>query len=135
MKDRVRVFGSVLVFALVILSMLLLFAIVSGKGMLYESFGWLVLGLIVLAFAVLYLRGGLKDARRGMPFQDERTKKIILYAGSKAFTLSVWWLLALMYFADNIDIIPRHVAVAGIAGMALLFFISWIWYDRRGVPE
>jgi hypothetical protein len=91
--------------------------------------------LIDLIFGVLYLRGGLADARKGMPFQDERTKKILLYAGAKAFTLSIWGLLVLMYIADQIEIIPRHVAAAGIAGMALLFFISWIWYDKRGVPE
>jgi hypothetical protein len=135
MKDRTRVFGSVALFALVFLSMLLLFAIMSSKGTLYDSVGWLILGVIVLAFGVLYLRGGLKDARKGMSFQDERTKKITLYAGSAAFTLSIWWMLALMYLSDKINIIPRHVAAAGIAGMALLFFISWIWYDRRGAPE
>ncbi|MBN2251363.1 MAG: hypothetical protein JW724_04745 [Candidatus Altiarchaeota archaeon] len=135
MKNKNKVLASVLVFALVIVSALTLFAIFSGKGMLYESASALVLALIVLFFAVLYLKGGLADARRGMPFQDERTKNILLHAGSKAFTLSIWWLLALMYFADKMDIIPRHVAAAGILGMALLFFTSWLWYDRRGVPE
>jgi hypothetical protein len=135
MKNKAKVFGTIALFALVFLSMLLLFALMAGKGMLYESIGWLVLGVIFLAFGVLYLRGGLKDARNGLPFQDERTKRILLHANSTAFTLSIWWLLFLMYIADEIDIIPRHVAAAGMAGMALLFFISWIWYDRRGAPE
>jgi hypothetical protein len=135
MKDITKVLGRAALFALVLLSMLLLSAIMSGKGMFYDSIGWLLLGVIVLSFGVLYLRGGLKDARKGMPFQDERTKKILLQANSKAFELSIWWLLVLMYFTDEIDIIPRHVAAAGIAGMALLFFVSWIWYDRRGAPE
>lgn len=135
MKDTAKVAGSVALFALAFLGMLLLFAVISGRGMLYESATWLIPGVIVLAFGVLYLKGGLKDAKKGLPFQDERTKKIVLHANSKAFELSIWWLLALMYLADEIDITPRHVAAAGIAGMALLFFISWIWYDRRGAPE
>jgi hypothetical protein len=135
MKDRLRIFGTIALFALVFLSIVLLFALMADKGRLYESTGWLVLGVIILAFSVLYLKGGLKDARNGLPFQDERTKKILLHANSTAFKLSIWWLLFLMYIADEIDIIPRHVAAAGIAGMALLFFISWIWYDQRGAPE
>lgn len=98
MKDKTRVYVSVTLFAIVFLSMLLLSGIVSGKGMLYEYTGWLVLGVIVLGFGLLYL-------------------------------------LVLMYLADETDILPRHVAAAGIAGMALLFFVSWIWYDRRGAPE
>jgi hypothetical protein len=135
MKDAARIFGRMALFALVFLSMLLLSAILSGKWMLYESVGWLILGVMILAFGVLYLRGGLKEAGNGLPFQDERTKRIVLHANSKAFELSIWWLLALMYIADTIDIIPRHVAAAGIAGMALLFFVSWVWYDQRGAPE
>jgi len=135
MKDRLRIFGSVALFALVFMSMLLLYGIISGKGMLYESAVWLVLGVIVLTFGVIYLRGGLKEVKNGLPFQDERTKKISLHAGSKSFELSIWWMLALMYIANEIDIIPRHVAAAGILGMALLFFLSWTWYDTRGAPE
>jgi putative effector of murein hydrolase LrgA (UPF0299 family) len=135
MKDKTRAFGIVALFALVSLTLLLLSGIVSGKGMLYESASWLVLGVVVLTFGVIYFRGGLKDVKNGLPFQDERTKKISLQAGSKTFELSIWWMLALMYISDKIDILPRHVAAAGIVGMALLFFLSWTWYDTRGAPE
>ena len=135
MKGDMRAGLTVLLTAAVMLTIGALMYVLLSKGEIYGAASALVLAVIVGLFMFLYLKGGLADAKKGMPFQDERSKKIVAYAGAKAFTLSIWWLLFLMWYADTTNILPRHVAAAGIFGMAVLFFVSWIWYEKRGVRD
>ncbi|MFH1522706.1 MAG: hypothetical protein ABIE43_02695 [Patescibacteria group bacterium] len=67
---------------------------------------------------------------------DERSKKIMVLAGYKAFLISIWWLLILSYVTDEFNLIEfRDTSQAlgmGILGMAIIFGICWLWQSKKG---
>ncbi len=75
-----------------------------------------------------------------MPMEDERSKLIQYKAAAMAFYTSLYWLLALSMFQSffakflfNTSKLDAEQTVGGaIAGMAVLFGIYWIYYNRKG---
>ena len=71
----------------------------------------------------------------GFPLQDERSKKVMEKASSKAFYISLYFLLAIGFLSDDV-IQFRDVSQAtslAVGGMAVLFAICWFFYNRRAV--
>jgi len=94
---------------------------------------------MILVFMIPFLKR-FNDVIKGMPDADERIKAMERDASAMAFTLSIWWMLALMFYAGNAaengwpELIPRHVAAAGILGMGILFGISYLHVRIRVGP-
>ncbi len=135
MKDKNRVIIAAVVTLLVILTAL----IFSGNLLRNGKFPDILLPtgilIILMLFIVPFVKRRYFDVKQGYPYEDERSKKILMKASTQAFTLSIWWLLILMWYADTGALIPRHVAAAGIVGMALLFGFCYFYYSRKGDVE
>ncbi len=141
-KDKIRVLVVVMV-TLLLASTLVIYAVTLVKQ--GKSVGALFPGIIfmvVLVFMVPFLKRRYFDVKKGYPFEDEMSNKILLNATSKAFTLSIYWMLALMVYTGigveeygYPELIPRHVAVAGILGMAVIFGLSYAYVSWKGVVE
>ena len=121
-----------------------LFVIVTGALFSYtafkkgESMGGILgimIAIIILAFALIVFKRGNKDIKKGFPLQDERSRKVMEKASSKAFYVSLYLLLAVGFLSDGV-IKFRDVSQAtgiSVGGMALLFLIFWIYYNRKEV--
>ncbi len=127
---------------LIAISVISLLVIITGtffstKAFLRGDFGGGVLGGLVaatiLVFAIFVFVRGNKDLRKGFPLQDERSRKVIEKASSKAFYISLYLLLVLGFLSDEI-INFRDVSQAtgiSVGIMALLFAGCWVYYNRK----
>jgi hypothetical protein len=80
-----------------------------------------------------------KDIKQGMPFEDERSKKVMTSAAAHSFFISLYWLLiismfesffAKMFGTEKLD--ASQTVGGGIAGMAIIFLICWFYYEKKG---
>jgi magnesium-transporting ATPase (P-type) len=99
----------------------------------------LAVPFIIIVFMAFFVLRRYKDVKKGMPLEDERSKKVMTLAAARAFYVSLYWLLFISWFESlfaklfGLDNLTASQTVGGgIAGMALLFFIFWIYYDRKG---
>ncbi|HJX45997.1 MAG TPA: DUF2178 domain-containing protein [Patescibacteria group bacterium] len=96
--------------------------------------------VIIVVFMVFFIKRRYKDVKEGMPMEDERSKKVITQAAAKSFYFSLYWLLAISWFepffarvlfgGEKLD--AGQTVGGGIAGMAIFFFIFWLYYDKKG---
>ena len=71
--------------------------------------------------------------KKGLPVEDERSKKVMNVACAKAYLISIWFLLILSWMSDEI-IQFRDVQQAlggGILGMAVILGLCWVYYNRK----
>lgn len=100
----------------------------------------IIITLLILVFMLFFIIRRFKDVKERQPLEDERSKQIITKAAARAFYISIYWLLAIgwfesffahkLYGLEKLD--ASQTAGGGIAGMALIFFIAWFYYNRQG---
>jgi len=75
--------------------------------------------------------------KKGFPLQDERSKRVMQKAMSMAFLVSLYLLLAIGFLSDDIikfrDV--SQATSAAVGGMAILFAVFWVYYNRKGDAE
>jgi uncharacterized membrane protein len=131
-KDKIRLTAIIIISLLVIVtgSLFSLNSFIQG-----EIAGGILGGIIattILMFAIIVFIRGNKDMRGGFPLHDERSRKVLEKASSKAFYISLYMLLGIGFLSDVI--VFRDVSQAtGIAVgiMAILFGVFWAYYNRK----
>lgn len=116
------------------------FIMVSSEEMTLGKLIPIVIPLIVIVFMLFFIIRRYRDIKQGMPLEDERSIKIITQAAAKSFYVSLYWLLAISwfepFFADKLfglDKLDASQTVGGgIAGMAIFFFVFWLYYNKKG---
>jgi peptidoglycan/LPS O-acetylase OafA/YrhL len=91
--------------------------------------------VILIGFGVYVGITRLKSERRGEPVEDELSKKILQKASSLSYYVSIYMWLAFMYICDKTELETHTFIGAGILGMAILFFVSWVIYKVRGMKD
>jgi len=91
--------------------------------------------VILVAFAVYLGVIRLKSLKRNEPAEDELTRKIMTKASSVSFYITLYMWLFIMYFSDKTTLETHSLIGAGIAGMALIFFLSWIGIKIFGMKK
>lgn len=135
MKDKTRVVLAGTITALVILG-LLLFAITKGKTSEIILPGSIL--VIIVIFMIPFVKRRYFDVKKGFPFEDERSKKIMNRTAACAYYISLYWLLAIGFASSNEWIQFEDVSQAinlGILGMAIIFGICYLWIGRKGDAE
>ncbi len=137
-KDKTRII-SVGILTLLLFSTFVLFAVtVFRKGQIIESGVSLIIGIIVLVALIIFLKRQYTDIKKGFPFHDERSNKVMLLTGNRAFLISIWWILIIGWGSSNGWFQFRDVSQAtgaGILGMAVIFGLCWVYYNRKGNIE
>ncbi len=138
MKDKTRVVLAWVIAALVILASLLLAATLLAKGNIIDIV--LPIGIIVIIglFMIPFVKRRWFDVRKGFPSEDERSKKVMTNASSKAYYVSLYWLLLISFSVEVLEIVELDVGQAigiGIVGMAILFGIFFLYYNGKGDVE
>jgi len=120
---------------LLIMSLLIVISTIVFSANLY-SFGNSTLA-IVLIFVMIAIVGILSvfikrcyyDLKAGIPGDDERTKKVRMYAAGYSYFISLYvWILLLAFhrYLDTDDLL-----MIGILGMVISFYLSWVLLNRK----
>ncbi len=88
--------------------------------------GMILVPLILVGFSLFLGFRNLGSAIRKEPVEDELSKKVMTKASSLSFYISLYIWLFVMYISDKTTLAPQSLIGAGIAGMALVFLLSWI---------
>ena len=88
--------------------------------------------IIIAGLATFVIIGRARSFKRGLPAQDELSKRTMHKAGYYAWIVTIYLALAASYFSDEFGIIGRHVGYIILMGSALLFFVFYFWIGRKG---
>jgi uncharacterized membrane protein len=134
-NDRVRLIAIILVSLFVIVTGAFFSITALMRGDVAGAILGGLIALIVLAFAIIVFVRGSSDMKKGFPLQDERSKRVMEKAATKAFYVSLYLLLALGFLSDEI-IKFRDVSQAtsvAVGGMALIWIIFWAYYNGKEI--
>ncbi|MAG08167.1 hypothetical protein CMO89_01735 [Candidatus Woesearchaeota archaeon] len=127
---------------LAVIAIISMLVIATGTLFAYNSFmqgkiAGAVLGtiiaIIIVIFAVFVFKRGNEDLKKGFPLKDERSRKVLEKASSKAFYVSLYLLIAIGLLSDKLikfRDISQATSVA-VGGMAILFAVFWAYYNKR----
>ncbi|MFA6306780.1 MAG: hypothetical protein WCV70_04010 [Patescibacteria group bacterium] len=128
-------------FILITVLLGLLIVTISAWGMLgylntgkKSGVGVLVIPLILVVFGFKLIKNKYQSLKYGEPLKDERSRKLETKAGAYAFYIGIYWLLGLSMAIDyfNLSIPASSVPSIGIAGMAIIFGLSYWYLNKRG---
>ncbi|MFC2162124.1 hypothetical protein ACFLRF_00450 [Candidatus Altiarchaeota archaeon] len=141
-NDKARVILAGTVIVMVILTSIIFASTLMSNGKTISSILPMMILAIVMIFMIPFVKRRYFDVKAGYPYEDERSKKIMTKAMATSYIISIYWMLALMFYTGiGVEdhglppLIPRHVAVLGIAGMAVIFGLSYIYVSLRGKIE
>lgn len=97
-----------------------------------ELASWLVISLLVILGLFLGWRR-LRSIRRREPAEDELSRKIMVRTSSVSYYLSLYLWLGVGFFSDRLHLENHTLIGLGIVGMALLFTLTWIFFNFRGI--
>ena len=132
-RDRLRLTGILTLSILVVITGAL-FAITSfRKGEVSGGILGALIALTIVTFAFITYRRGTSDLKNGFPIHDERSRRVVEKASSKAFHISLYLLLAIGFLSDGtLKFRDASQAIgAAVGGMALLFLGFWLYYNKR----
>ena len=90
-----------------------------------------VISIAGLVFFVQRLIKKKKDLSKGIPIKDEFTNMVKLYAGGKAFMLSMYYWLLIFWLNSSFSDREEMLGV-GILGSALIYGICYWYYKSTG---
>jgi hypothetical protein len=143
MKDRTRftlmkAFGAVLI-AGIALFMGYVFVFELGENTSPDTLFWLLApAVLIIAILVLFLKRMGQGIRKGLPLEDEMSKRIKERAGYLAFMITLWFLIGMMWYemmSEELGLplpLARHMPIIVLLFMACVFGLLWFMISRRG---
>ena len=105
----------------------------SATGLDMEIIALSIPLLIITIAMIMIAAVNFKNIRRGLPMKDEMSKRIEYKAGACTFFIGIYWLLFLGMFGDAYFERPSQATGAGILGMAIIFLVLWVYFNKKGV--
>ena len=102
-----------------------------GHGNMYKILAASVLAIVVLLMYLYKQARKRKEIVANIPVEDELTLKAKLYAGSKAFMLSLYLWLFIFLFNTAFSKAEEMLGI-GILGSALIYAICLWYYKTTG---
>ena len=134
-QDKTKILGIGITILLVV-SSLVIWGIVSIKqGNSKIGFAPMIIAAIIFIFGIVFIKRQYSSVKKGEPYEDERSKKVLVLAGYYAFLVSLWYILILGWGSSNGWFQFEDVSQAtgiGVIGMAVIFGISWLWVNLKG---
>jgi uncharacterized membrane protein len=119
--------------ALSVAVMLTIYAFTAGN--IGYSMVLVLIAAILLVFFGIFAFRRYKDASLGLPYEDERSRRVMEKAAAKGFYVTLYVLLFIGMFSDDLlkfrDVSQATSAAVGI--MALLWFGFWIYYNKKEI--
>ena len=134
-QDKTKVLGIGITILLVV-SSLVIWGIVSIKqGNSKIGFAPMIIAAIIFIFGIVFIKRQYSSVKKGEPYEDERSRKVLVLTGYYAFLASLWYILILGWGSSNGWFQFEDVSQAtgiGVIGMAVIFGISWLWVNLKG---
>ena len=134
-KEKARLIAILIISLLVILTGTLYSTNAFLKSDIAGGITGAIIALSIVAFAFFVFRRGNKDMKEGYPLHDERSKKVLEKASSRAFYISLYLLLAIGFLSEdmiNFRDVSQATSIA-VGGMAILFLLFWIYYNKKEI--
>jgi hypothetical protein len=133
MKDKKGIFVSILLVALVLLTLFFYLKNTSNIELNEILLVGIILILVVLAMYIIWDR--LKNVQKGLPAKDERLININYKAGYYAFIAAIWSAIGGPLIADII--LGRELQGGDVTAIVILisgfvFVVSYLYLARRG---
>jgi hypothetical protein len=126
-KSRVVLMAAV---AVVVLLLGVSFAVSTWRGGNTAGALWILVGAIgITLVAVQRLKVYYVSTVQGLPAEDERSRKVMMYSAGYAYHVSLYVWLALMYVRDYLT--QSQIFVVGMLGMVLSFGVAWLFLNRK----
>lgn len=117
---------------LVMLTTLLWMFKINGLPDTTDAIQFGVIGLLI-AFAVFVGFKRLKSERRGEPVEDELSRRILQKTAAISYYISLYLWVAMIYIKDRVEMDTEQLLGTGILGMAVVFALSWLVFNFRGI--
>ncbi|MCK9638820.1 MAG: hypothetical protein M0R39_02845 [Prolixibacteraceae bacterium] len=91
--------------------------------------------LLIVLFAVFIGIKRIKSMKRGQPAEDELSKKVLIRTASLSYYVSIYWWLVLGFFSDKLTLENHTLIGIGILGMAVIYALSWIFFNYWGLKD
>ena len=103
----------------------------------FNTMDLLHLGVITLiaGFAVFVGFKRLSNAKRGEPVEDELSKKILQKTAAISYYISLYVWVFLIFLKDRVKFETEELLGTGILAMAVIFGISWLIYNLKGIKN
>ncbi len=89
--------------------------------------------VIIVGFALFFGWQRLNSLRAKEPVEDELSKQILVKSSSLSYYISIYLWLFIMYMSDKTTLESHALIGLGIMGMAMVFFLSWLFIKLRGL--
>ena len=135
--DKIRLAAILLISLVVIATGTLWFLKAFMNGNTAGGVAGIFIAVIILAFAFFVFVRGSNDLKKGFPLHDERSRRVLEKASSRAFYVSLYLLLAVGFLSEDIIHFRDVSQATGLTtgGMALLFAGFWAYYNSKGDTE
>jgi hypothetical protein len=144
MKDKTRLLltkigGTILVVGIIgFLGSVLMFE--AGEGLSLMSLIWLIIpAVLIIAILIMLLRRLSTNVKKGLPIDDEMSRRVKERTGYLAFMVTIWFMIGFMFYNSFVEewslpIIPtRYIFIITMAFMLLVFGVIWLILSRRGI--
>ena len=93
----------------------------------------------IIAVMVIMISKRSRDVKSGLPVQDEMTQRLKERAGYMAYSITLYFILVLMWVnfliedIETINIEPRFIIYGTMFFMVAVFGFSWLIIKRKGI--
>jgi hypothetical protein len=122
MKRTILIF----VISAMVLFTLILWAINAHFSGGIQEIIMIAVSFIIVGFAIFIGFMRMRSVARKEPLEDELSKKVMMKATSLSYYFSIYLWLFIMYISDKTTMHTHTLIGAGILGMAIIFFLSWL---------
>jgi hypothetical protein len=131
--DKRKLIARIAVFVAVTVTFLVLGVTLLIKGQVVDFIVSVIIISTLLALAIPYVLRAGKSLKRGLPLEDERSRRVRDKAAAFSFYVSLYLLLGISYFSDYVELRVGQAIGAGILGMAATFGLSYLYFDKKGI--
>lgn len=129
MNSKGKFVFLLITYLLVVIGSVVIFANLLSLGNGIMAVVLIFVMIIPLGIFSAFIKKRYYDIKAGITSDDERTRKVRLYAAGYAYFISLYvWILLLAFhkYLDNDDLL-----LIGLFGMAISFFLSWVFLNRK----
>lgn len=98
---------------------------------------YVFIGVLIIFFisGIFFAYGRIKRKKQGLPEEDELSRKVAQKAAAISYYLSLFLWLVLIFIQSHIIINIKWLFSTGMIGMAIIFVISWVIINKRGIKD
>jgi len=91
--------------------------------------------LVVVGYGLFFGYKRLTSVKRGEPVEDELSKKVVQKAAALSYFISLYLWVFMIWLKDRVSLDTEELLGSGILAMAVIFGISWVVINFRGIKN